>query len=91
MSLEQEERKKMSDSQDITQASDNIAHECARIAGRLDLTGAINLPNLVALCQSCKEQLLAAAGAYWEAKDTPDKTSTENNRFVWGQFDFTKG
>ena len=80
----------MNDIKDALKAADELAHKCAEVAGRLDLTGAINLPNLVALCQSCKEQLLAAAGAYWEAKDTPDKTSTENNRFVWGQFDLTK-
>ena len=76
----------MSDIKKTELAADNLAHKCAEIAGRLDLTGSINLPNLVALCQSCKEQLLAAAGDYWAAKKTPDESISENSGLVKGRF-----
>ncbi len=62
----------MSNLEKITIASDDLAHKSAEVAGRLEVTGAVNLPNLVALCQSCKEQLLAATGAYWKAKGTDE-------------------
>lgn len=62
----------MSNVKKTISAADSMAHECAQIAGRLELTGAVNLPNLVALCQCCKEQLLAATEAYWKAKGTDE-------------------
>lgn len=60
----------MSNVEKTISAADSLAHECAQIAGKLDLTGAVNLPNLIVLCQSCKEKLIAATEAYWEAKGT---------------------
>ena len=60
----------MSNVKKTISAADSMAYECAQIAGKLDLTGAVNLPNLIVLCQSCKEKLQAVAGAYWEAKGT---------------------
>ena len=75
----------MSNLEKTTIASDDLAHKCAEVAGRLDLTGAINLPNLVALCQSCKEQLLSAAGDYWAAKKTPGESIPENSGLVKGR------
>ena len=62
----------MSNLEKTIRASDDLAHKCAEVAGRLDVTGAVNLPNLVALWQSCKEQLLAATEAYWKAKGTDE-------------------
>lgn len=62
----------MSNLEKTNSAADELAHKCAEVAGRLELTGAVNLPNLVALCQSCKEQLLAATEAYWKAKGTDE-------------------
>lgn len=68
-------------------AADSLAHKCAEIAGQLDTAGAINLPNLVALCQSCKEQLLSAAGDYWALDETSGESIPESSGLVTGQFD----
>lgn len=62
----------MSNVEKTISAADSLAHEGAQIAGKLDLMGAVNLPNLIVLCQSCKEKLLAAIEAYWEAKGTDE-------------------
>lgn len=68
-------------------AADSLAHKCAEVAGRLNVTGAVNLPSLVALCQSCKEQLLSAAEDYWAVDKTSGESIPESPGLVEGQVD----
>ena len=72
------------------EAADNLATVAARVSGRLDLTGAVNLPNLVALCQSCRENLANAVDEYLRAKKECWGDATECQTLVVGHFDLTK-
>ena len=58
----------MDNTEQIISAADNMAHECATIAGEFDLVGARDLDSLVSHCRRCYERLYKAAGEYWTAK-----------------------
>ena len=72
------------------EAADNLAKVAARVSGRLDLTRAVNLSMLVALCQSCRENLANAVDEYLGAKKECWGDASECKTLVEGHFDFTK-
>jgi len=80
----------MNDIKDALKAADDLAQECSRVAGKLDLTGAVNLPNLVALCQGCRERLAAAVDAYREAKKPFEEFCAANAGMVVGHFNLSR-